>query len=189
MVDLSRTSFRSRSVGLCAALFAWAYLAIFGAAAGTFPIPPDHPAARIDVPDDWRPMSIGGRVEGSASTAVVRLAIQFIPGSDLDAASAAATTKLARSGVAVALHARIDPAGWSFRPPSGAQVLQRPHSADLWDASVIFSLQTLAASAWNRRPISQGVRRTLARIAIRQRAAGWQVGQRWRIEPKIRFGG
>lgn len=87
--------------GLCAALFVWAYFAISGAAARTFPIPPDHPAARIDVPDDWRPTPIGDGVEGSASNLAVRLAVQFIPGPDLDAASAAATTTLARSGVAV----------------------------------------------------------------------------------------
>jgi hypothetical protein len=85
-----------------AALSAWAYLAIFEAAAGTFPIPPDHPAATVDIPDDWRPTSIGGGVEGSASNVAVRLAVHFIPASDLDAASAATTTKLARSGVAVA---------------------------------------------------------------------------------------
>lgn len=102
MFACSRTSFRLRkSGGLCAALFGLAHLATLGAAAATFPIPPDHPAARIDIPDDWRPMSIGGGVEGSASNAAVRLAVQFIPASDLDAASAAATTKLARSGVAV----------------------------------------------------------------------------------------
>ena len=102
MVGWNRKSFGlHKSGGLCVALFALAYLAISRAAAGTFPIPPDHPAARIDIPDDWRPMSIGGGVEGSASNVAVRLAVQFIPGSDLDAASATATTKLARSRVAV----------------------------------------------------------------------------------------
>jgi hypothetical protein len=102
MVDRSRGSFRPlKSGGLLATLFAVAHFAIFGAMAGTFPIPPDHPAARIDIPDDWRPMSIDGGVEGSAGNVAVRLAVRFIPGSDLDAASAAATAKLARSGVAV----------------------------------------------------------------------------------------
>jgi hypothetical protein len=102
MVAWSRRSFRLRkSYDLCATLFTLAYFAIFGAAAGTFPIPPDHPAARIDVPDDWRPMSIGGGVEGSASNVAVRLAVQFTPGSDLDAATATATANLARRGVAV----------------------------------------------------------------------------------------
>ena len=97
----SRSSRLGKSGGLSAALFALAYFAIVGAAAGTFPIPPDRPAARIDVPDDWRPVSVGGGVEGSSSNVSVRLTIQFIPTSDLDAASAAAATKLARSGVAV----------------------------------------------------------------------------------------
>ena len=87
--------------GLCAALFVWANVAISGAAARTFPIPPDHPAARIDIPDDWRPTPIGGGVEGSAIDVAVRLAVQFIPAPDLDAAGATATTKLARSGVVV----------------------------------------------------------------------------------------
>jgi hypothetical protein len=55
----------------------------------------------IDVPEDWRPMSVGGGVEGAASNVSVRLAVQFIPAPDWDTASAAATTRLARSGVAV----------------------------------------------------------------------------------------
>jgi hypothetical protein len=92
---------RLRGGGFCASLFVSTYFAIFGAEARTFPIPPDHPAAKIDVPDDWRPTSIDDGVEGSASDGAVRLAVQFIPGPDLDAASAAATTRLARSGVAV----------------------------------------------------------------------------------------
>jgi hypothetical protein len=46
-------------------------------------------------------MSVGGGVEGSASNVEVRLAVQFIPGTNLDAASAAATATLARSRVAV----------------------------------------------------------------------------------------
>jgi hypothetical protein len=45
------------------------------------------------------------------------------------------------------LHARIDAAGWSFRPASSAQVLQRPSSAYFWEASVICRpVKTLAAS-------------------------------------------
>ena len=107
MVGWRRRSFRSSKIGgLCAVLFAAAYLAVFAAAAATFPVPPDHPAARIDVPDDWRPMSIGGGVEGSASNVAVRLAIQFVAAPDLDAASAAAITKLARLGVAVDAESR-----------------------------------------------------------------------------------
>jgi hypothetical protein len=90
-----------RAAGLGAALFGWASFAIASASARTFPIPPDHPAASIDIPDDWRPVSVGGGVEGAPSNAAVRLAVQFIPASELDKASAAAITKLAQNGVAV----------------------------------------------------------------------------------------
>jgi hypothetical protein len=92
--------------GLCAALAVWAYFMIAGAAARTFPIPPDHPAATIDVPDDWRPMSIRDGVEGSAGAVAVRIAAEFISAPDLDAASAAATAKLRQSGVVVAPETR-----------------------------------------------------------------------------------
>jgi hypothetical protein len=89
------------AAGLGAVLFAWASFAIAAASARTFPIPPDHPAASIDIPDDWRPISVGGGVEGAPSNAAVRLAVQFIPASELDKASAEAITKLAQNGVAV----------------------------------------------------------------------------------------
>lgn len=88
--------------GLCAAFAVWAYFTIAGAAARTFPIPPDHPVATIDVPDDWRPMSIRDGVEGSAIGVAVRIAAEFIPTPDLDAASATATAKLRQSGVVIA---------------------------------------------------------------------------------------
>jgi hypothetical protein len=51
-------------------------------------------------------MLVGGGVEGSASNAAVRLAVQFVPGSNLDAANAAAIASLGRSGVAVDLESR-----------------------------------------------------------------------------------
>jgi hypothetical protein len=74
-------------------------------------------------------------------------------------------------------HAQIDAAGWSFRPASSAQVLQRRSSADLWEASVIFRpAQTLAASHGDRRPISQRVRRTPAGIGG-QVSSGWIAGR------------
>jgi hypothetical protein len=92
--------------GLCAGLAAWAYFTIAGAAARTFPIPPDHPVATIAVPDDWRPMSIRDGVEGSAMNVAVRIAAEFISAPDLDAASATATAKLRQSGVVVAPETR-----------------------------------------------------------------------------------
>jgi hypothetical protein len=92
--------------GLYAALFVCAYFTIAGAAARTFPIPPNHPVAQIDLPDDWRSVSIRDGVEGSASNVAVRLIVQFIPALDLDAASAAAMTKLTQEGVFVAPETR-----------------------------------------------------------------------------------
>jgi hypothetical protein len=88
--------------GLCAALAVSASFTIAGAAGRTFPIPPDHPVATIDVPDDWRPMAIRDGVEGSAMNVKVQIAAEFISAPDLDAASAAAMAKLRQSGVVVA---------------------------------------------------------------------------------------
>ena len=88
--------------GLRAALAVWAHFTIAGAAARTFSIPPDRPVATIDVPDDWRPMSIRDGVEGSAMSEAVRIAAEFISAPDLDAASATARAKLRQSGVVVA---------------------------------------------------------------------------------------
>ena len=87
--------------GLGAALVVCAYFTIPGAAARTFPIPPDRPVATIDVPDDWRPISIPDGVEGAAMNVKVRIAAEFISAPDLDAASAMATAKLRQSGVMV----------------------------------------------------------------------------------------
>jgi hypothetical protein len=92
--------------GLCAALAVWAYFTIAGAAARTFPIPPDHPVATIDVPDDWRTTSIRDGVEGSPGSVAVRIAAEFISAPDLDAASVTITTKLRQSGVVVAPETR-----------------------------------------------------------------------------------
>jgi hypothetical protein len=91
---------------LCAALFVCAYFTIAVAAARTFPIPPNQPVAKIDVPDDWRSISIRDGVEGSASNVAVRFVVQFIPTPDPDAASAMAMTKLTQSGVVVAPETR-----------------------------------------------------------------------------------
>jgi hypothetical protein len=87
--------------GLSAARIVSAYFTLPGAEARTFPIPPDHPVATIDVPDDWRPISIRDGVEGAAMSGAVRFAAEFIAAPDLDAASAAATAKLKQSGVVV----------------------------------------------------------------------------------------
>jgi hypothetical protein len=95
-----------RERGLCAVLLVCAYFTIVGAAARTFPIPPEHPVAKIDVPDDWRSISIHDGLEGSANNVAVRLAVYFIAAPDLDAASATAMTKLTQSGVVVAPETR-----------------------------------------------------------------------------------
>jgi hypothetical protein len=88
---------------LCGALVVWADFTIAGASARTFPIPPDRPVATIDIPDDWRPMSTSDGVEGSAAGEAVRIAAEYIPAPDLDAASAMATAKLRQSGALIAL--------------------------------------------------------------------------------------
>jgi hypothetical protein len=82
--------------------FIAAALPVLGAGvaeARTLPIPPQHPIATVDVLDDWRPTSTPDGVEGSAANGTVRLAVQFIPASDLAVASMMATTRLAESGV------------------------------------------------------------------------------------------
>jgi hypothetical protein len=75
-----------RARGFGAALLIWTNLSIAGASARTFPIPPQHPVATIDVPGDWRAMSTRDGVEGSANNVPVRFAVQFILAPDLDTA-------------------------------------------------------------------------------------------------------
>jgi len=79
-----------------------AQIFVVSAAARTFPIPSDQPVATVDIPDSWRPALTPNGVEGSANDGAVRLAVEFVAASDLDAASAAAMKKLAGRGVVVA---------------------------------------------------------------------------------------
>jgi hypothetical protein len=95
-----------RARGFGAALLIWTNLSIAGASARTFPIPPQHPVATIDVPGDWRAMSTRDGVEGSANNVPVRFAVQFILAPDLDTATATAMIKLTQSGVVVAPETR-----------------------------------------------------------------------------------
>lgn len=80
--------------------------AIASASAHPFPLPPTAAIATIDVPEEWRPTATAEGVEGSDDDGAVRLAAQFIPTPDSDAALAIAITGLARRGVAPALETR-----------------------------------------------------------------------------------
>jgi hypothetical protein len=84
------------------------------------------------------------------------------------------------------LHAQIDAAGWSFRPRFASKYCAAQPPADICPAPVTLpGLDALVAFVWDRRPPSPKVRQPLPQIEVRRRVAGWQVGDRCRIEPKI----
>jgi hypothetical protein len=86
-------------IRFCAGLVICVNLVAVGAAARTFPIPAERPVATIEVPDDWHPVSTRDGVEGAAGNGVVRLVVQFVQASHLEAAAGMAMTKLTLSGV------------------------------------------------------------------------------------------
>jgi hypothetical protein len=79
-----------------------AIVAADGAAAGTFGVPARHPVVDVDIPDDWRPAATADGVEGSVDDGEVRLSVQFIVNSDLEAAIATTLKALRRAGVGIA---------------------------------------------------------------------------------------
>lgn len=87
---------------LFAAFVAGAPIFAASAAAKTFPIPSDQPAATVDIPDSWRPTLSPNGIEGSAADGAVRLAVEFVAAPDLEEASEVAIKKLAERGVVIA---------------------------------------------------------------------------------------